>query len=58
MEFKTDILLDGLKFPEGPRWHENKLWFSDKDSLKVMKVDIDDDRGSVDATPVELPRAA
>lgn len=40
MEFKTDLLLDGLKFPEGPRWHENKLWFSDMEGLKVMNVDI------------------
>jgi len=23
----TKILLDGLLFPEGPRWHGGKLWF-------------------------------
>lgn len=23
------VLLDGLTFPEAPRWHEGRLWFSD-----------------------------
>ena len=22
-------LVDGLTFPEGPRWHDGRLWFSD-----------------------------
>ena len=38
---KTKILLDGLLFPEGPRWHEDKLWFSDMQGLHVMTVDLD-----------------
>ncbi len=25
----TRILMDGLGFPESPRWHEGRLWFSD-----------------------------
>jgi sugar lactone lactonase YvrE len=25
----TTVLADGLGFPEGPRWHEGRLWFSD-----------------------------
>jgi len=25
----TEVLVDGLKFPESPRWHDGKLWFSD-----------------------------
>ncbi len=33
------VLLDGLVFPEGPRWHEGKLWFSDMHATKVMTVD-------------------
>jgi sugar lactone lactonase YvrE len=37
----TKILLDGLLFPEGPRWHENKLWFSDMQGQHVMTVDLD-----------------
>jgi sugar lactone lactonase YvrE len=26
---QTTILVDGLHFGEGPRWHEGRLWFSD-----------------------------
>ena len=34
------ILVDGLQFPEGPRWHDGKLWFSDMHAGKVMTVDM------------------
>jgi sugar lactone lactonase YvrE len=37
---ETEILLEGLKFPEGPRWHDEKLWFSDMNARKVMNVDL------------------
>jgi len=33
-------LLQGLIFPEGPRWHEGKLWFSDMHAHKVRTVDL------------------
>ena len=36
-----DVLLDGLTFGEGPRWHGGKLWFSDFYSHRVMTVDLD-----------------
>jgi len=29
MSSETRVLLDGLRFPEGPRWHDGRLWFSD-----------------------------
>ena len=38
---KTTILADGLGFPEGPRWHEDKLWFSDFRTKKIMTVDLE-----------------
>ncbi len=38
--FNTEILLEGLSFPESPRWHEDKLWFSDMGTSKVMTVDL------------------
>lgn len=41
MAVATDILLDGLVFPEDPRWHEGKLWFSDMLAGHVMTVDLD-----------------
>ncbi|MFX1496194.1 MAG: SMP-30/gluconolactonase/LRE family protein [Promethearchaeota archaeon] len=36
----TKILLTDLKFPEGPRWHDGKLWFSDMEDCKVIIVDM------------------
>lgn len=36
-----ETLLDGLAFGEGPRWHEDKLWFSDMHAQCVMTVDLD-----------------
>ena len=33
-------LLEGLVFPEGPRWHDGKLWFSDMHAHKVRTVDM------------------
>jgi sugar lactone lactonase YvrE len=38
-EFK--VLLDGLMFTEGPRWHDGKLFFSDMHAHKVMSVDLE-----------------
>lgn len=35
------MLLDGLAFPEGPRWHEGRLWFSDVLAGDVLAVDLD-----------------
>jgi sugar lactone lactonase YvrE len=37
-EVKT--LLDGLTFPEGPRWREGRLWFSDFYTERVIAVDL------------------
>jgi sugar lactone lactonase YvrE len=51
MEMKTEILLDGLVFPEGPRWHDEKLWFSDMHDYRVMTVDLDGHAETV----VEVP---
>ena len=33
-------LIDGLAFPEGPRWHGGKLVFSDMHACQVMAVDM------------------
>jgi sugar lactone lactonase YvrE len=37
---ETKILLDGLAFGEGPRWHDGRLWFSDMYMLRVVAVDM------------------
>jgi sugar lactone lactonase YvrE len=41
MSHDTKILMDGLLFPEGPRWHDDKLWFSDMQGLHVITVDLE-----------------
>jgi len=48
----TKVLLDGLSFPEGPRWHNGKLWFSDMHAHRVMTLDLD---GRAE-TIVEVPQ--
>ncbi len=41
MARKPETLLDGLAFPEGPRWHAGALWFSDMHFHRVMTVEPD-----------------
>lgn len=51
MVLETRVLLDGLVFGEGPRWHDGKLWFSDMHAHRVMTVNLD---GKTE-TVVEVP---
>jgi len=46
----ASILVSGLGFPESPRWHDNKLWFSDFHTKKVMSVR----NGSIESV-IEVP---
>lgn len=34
-------LIEGLTFTEGPRWHQDRLWFSDMHGHVVMSADTD-----------------
>jgi sugar lactone lactonase YvrE len=47
----TTVLAAGLAFPEGPRWHDGRLWFSDMYSRRVKTVGLD---GTVEDI-VEVP---
>src|SRR5581483_10148166 len=47
-----DLIVDGLTFAEGPRWHEGALWFSDFFSKRVLRVDV---AGYVDVV-AEVPQ--
>ncbi len=38
MDTTTDIVLDGLTFPECPRWHEGRLWFSDVHAHRIIAL--------------------
>ena len=37
---KLETVLDGLAFPEGPRWHDGRLWFSDWGAGEIIAVDL------------------
>ena len=45
-------VVEDLAFPEGPRWHEGKLWFSDMHARRVLR--LDPGSGSPE-TVVEVP---
>ncbi|MFX0070827.1 MAG: SMP-30/gluconolactonase/LRE family protein [Candidatus Hermodarchaeota archaeon] len=47
IRLKPEILLEGLIFPESPRWHDNKLWFSDMEGHKVMTVNMNGDTETI-----------
>ena len=55
MVSETRVLLDGLVFPEGPRWHEGKLWFSDMHARRVMTVDLHGNKETI--VEVDVPGA-
>ncbi len=45
------VLLEGLGFPEGPRWRDGRLWFSDFYAHEVVAVDLDGVRETIVAVP-------
>jgi sugar lactone lactonase YvrE len=36
-----EVLLDGLAFPESPRWHDGRLWLSEKRAGRVLAAGLD-----------------
>jgi sugar lactone lactonase YvrE len=38
---KLQTLMTGVVFGEQPRWHENRLWFSDWGTREVIAVDVE-----------------
>ncbi len=54
MNITTQLLLDGLMFPEGPRWHQGCLWFTDQHAKLIKKVDLHG-KSSVVAELSDLP---
>ncbi len=37
-DYATELLVDGFRFLEGPRWHDGRLWMSDMGGGKVYTV--------------------
>ena len=48
---ETRVLIDGLRFPEGPRWHDGRFWFSDMHDGKVIAASMDGETETI----VEVP---
>lgn len=51
MSAEPKLLLDGLVFAEGPRWHDGRLWFSDMHAREVVAVDESGRRETVAHVP-------
>lgn len=39
--YQARAVADGLAFPEGPRWHDGRFWFTDQHAHKVLAMDAD-----------------
>ncbi|MBY0276140.1 SMP-30/gluconolactonase/LRE family protein, partial [Candidatus Binatia bacterium] len=51
MSAEPQLLLDDLVFAEGPRWHEDRLWFSDMHAHEVVAVDEHGKRTTIAKIP-------
>ena len=47
----TQVLLQGLTFPESPRWYDNRFWFSDFYSHQVVRLEFDGSHRVVATVP-------
>lgn len=52
MELQSSVVCADLRFPEGPRWHDERLVFSDMHDERVLALDLD---GRLE-TIVEVPQ--
>jgi sugar lactone lactonase YvrE len=52
--YRTTIVTDGLAFPEGPRWHDGRLWFTDQHARTINTVTPDGDHAIIAETD-DLP---
>lgn len=37
--YRSSTAVEGLAFPEGPRWHAGRLWLTDQHARAILKVD-------------------
>ncbi len=52
---EVQTLLTGLAMGESPRWHENRLWFSDWGAQEIVAVDLDGKSEVIVRVPFGLP---
>lgn len=48
-----EVVVDGLAFPECPRWHADVLWFSDQHDQRVVRVDAAGKASTVCEVPAQ-----
>ena len=51
MSKNTEVLIEGLTFTEGPRWHDGRLYFSDFFTHRVLAVDTEGNMETIVETP-------
>lgn len=52
---EVQTLLTGLAMGESPRWHEDRLWFSDWGAQEIIAADLDGKSEVVVRVPMVLP---
>jgi sugar lactone lactonase YvrE len=52
---EPETLLTGLAFGESPRWHEDRLWFSNWGTQEVVTVDLSGKSEVVTRVPTTIP---
>ena len=55
MPTNLQIVLTGIAMGESPRWHENRLWFSDWGAQEIVAVDRAGHHEVMVRTPFGLP---
>lgn len=50
-----ELLVDGVDFGEGPRWHDGRLWYSDFYQRAIYSVGVDGDRRAEYADLTDQP---
>lgn len=51
---QAEVLVEGLMFPEAPRWHQDRLWFTDQHAKQVLQMKPDGSLSLFASTP-DLP---
>ena len=52
---EPQILLTGLAIGESPRWHEERLWFSNWGTQEIVAVDLEGNREVMARVPTTIP---
>lgn len=51
VDLTSSVLVEGLRFPEGPRWHDDRLVFSDQHNASIWSLTASGELGKVIDVP-------